>query len=1018
MGASLESSSTSSSSPSSPFCTHRRPVVSYSTNSKVISESTLRLSLIPVLLLAAFLVFLLSPISPLARLPLEPFHHTPRSDGLSFSATSEIALLRLLPPLPPVAALRLDDGKSEKRRSLPSRIFGRDSFKKFLQKAPRGARQVLGDCEWAVGGRRRLGEGGGDMHARLAPLWDMASRVAVNGTVVIVSANAGESGRAIRVDYAAREPPLTPPFATSPITPSQEVGYEEMLEDLALRGPGPTSSFPIVPPPPPTPRSPLPSRLRGDARELGAACQQVDLRSLPPSSPPTPPSPRPFPHRPGYEEMLESWALLANKAELPQGDAGEVGAACQQGYEEMLENWALHADKVGLRGHSIIFAAERQCFDFANHKWPGQALLLDLEGQFVHEDENVDVSKAIGINSAGFHRVASRRAVYILHLLAFGFSVLYSDIDLALLQNPLPYFAPLSSSPSSATPSPSGSPPAAAPPKEFDVFITADQAWTNGPDHTVSLGEPGLPMVMCSCFLFFRPSAGAKALAAMWAFSMVERGHEIGLDQDHLLDVMKIMRERGIEANIGVLPGKKFPSGELMANDMMGFLGLKPGVVMVHANYVVGKRKKIERLIEAGVWLLPPPAPEGEEEGKGEGSGGGSGGGDGTASAGDVAAAAPAAGAGAGAGAPAAAGGEGKEEGQGGEEGEEEMERRLMGVAEWVPSHVDAVLRVAPGVARDGPLILTVLCHASESDLFRSWLGAISKLGLSTNFLASVATQVPLPANAPASHIIRQPASAASTGGSGSEEKAEEKAGEKAEERDRLACLLMPALLASRLLAANITVLFSDPSTVWLRNPLPFLPANFSVLLPSTSHSPTPPTLDTTTPTPLNRSHLGSLSPWLLLLRPSSPSSSAQPPSSPSTSSTHPPSTHFLALSWGLQAFKTLSKEPSLSDKAEGNGESTPLALSVAVQSALNHAIARVVEGERAGEGAGEGAGGEGITIGVLPSFLFPPSAVVCEERQWVQQHREEVVAFHNSCGASRESKASLLKELQLWVEG
>ncbi|CAI5522787.1 unnamed protein product, partial [Closterium sp. Naga37s-1] len=45
----------------------------------------------------------------------------------------------------------------------------------------------------ALKGRRRLGEGGGDMHARLAPLWDMASRVAVNGSVVIVSANAGES---------------------------------------------------------------------------------------------------------------------------------------------------------------------------------------------------------------------------------------------------------------------------------------------------------------------------------------------------------------------------------------------------------------------------------------------------------------------------------------------------------------------------------------------------------------------------------------------------------------------------------------------------------------------------------------------------------------------------------------------------------------------------------------------------------------------------------------------------------
>ncbi|CAI5522786.1 unnamed protein product, partial [Closterium sp. Naga37s-1] len=246
-------------------------------------------------------------------------------------------------------------------------------------------------------------------------------------------------------------------------------------------------------------------------------------------------------------------------------------------HKEMLENWALHADKVGLRGHYIIFAAEKQSFDYANHKWPGQALLLDLEDEFVQEDGSVDVSKEIGINSAGFLRVASRRAVYILHLLAFGFSVLYSDIDLALLQNPLPYFAPFSSSSSaasSATPSPDSgsSPPAPAPPKEFDVFITADQAWTNGPDHTVSLAEPGLPMVMCSCFLYFRPTSGAKALASLWVHHMVEKGNAIGNDQDHFLSVMKIMREAHIHANIGVLPGKKFPSGEVMQNDMMGFL--------------------------------------------------------------------------------------------------------------------------------------------------------------------------------------------------------------------------------------------------------------------------------------------------------------------------------------------------------------------------------------------------------------------------------------------------------------
>ncbi|CAI7729796.1 unnamed protein product, partial [Closterium sp. NIES-54] len=182
-------SSPLSSSASSTLCPPRRLiVVPDPTNSKVILESTqtshhLCLSrLIPVPLLLAFfalLVLLLSPIPTLAAcLPREVLEHTPRNDGLSHSATSETALRRLT------------GGTPENRRRLPSRVRGEHPF--LGASTPSEARQLLGNGLWAGGGRRRLGEGGGDMHARLAPLWDMASRVAVNGTVVIVSANAGE----------------------------------------------------------------------------------------------------------------------------------------------------------------------------------------------------------------------------------------------------------------------------------------------------------------------------------------------------------------------------------------------------------------------------------------------------------------------------------------------------------------------------------------------------------------------------------------------------------------------------------------------------------------------------------------------------------------------------------------------------------------------------------------------------------------------------------------------------------
>ncbi|GJP74201.1 hypothetical protein CLOP_g4824 [Closterium sp. NIES-67] len=128
-------------------------------------------------------------------------------------------------------------------------------------------------------------------------------------------------------------------------------------------------------------------------------------------------------------------------------------ASSNAGYEDMLENWVLHLERVGLGRHFIVFAADNKSLHFAQSKWPGQAIHLDLSGQF-GEEEKADVEGASRIGSAAFHRVASHRAVYIHHLLAFGFSVLYSDIDIAFLHNPLPFFQKPHSLPSSKSHTP------------------------------------------------------------------------------------------------------------------------------------------------------------------------------------------------------------------------------------------------------------------------------------------------------------------------------------------------------------------------------------------------------------------------------------------------------------------------------------------------------------------------------------------------------------------------------------
>ncbi|CAI7782253.1 unnamed protein product [Closterium sp. NIES-53] len=142
----------------------------------------------------------------------------------------------------------------------------------------------------------------------------------------------------------------------------------------------------------------------------------------------------------------------------------------------MLENWVLHLERVGLSGHFILFAADNTILQFAQSKWPGQAIRLDLNGQF-NDEENVDVKKEVDINSAGFFSVASHRAVYIHHLLSFGFSVLYSDIDIAFLHNPLPFFqttSPATDAAASASASASASSPAPAAVAAAAADVVAD----------------------------------------------------------------------------------------------------------------------------------------------------------------------------------------------------------------------------------------------------------------------------------------------------------------------------------------------------------------------------------------------------------------------------------------------------------------------------------------------------------------------------------------------------------------
>ncbi|CAI5527290.1 unnamed protein product [Closterium sp. Naga37s-1] len=229
---------------------------------------------------------------------------------------------------------------------------------------------------------------------------------------------------------------------------------------------------------------------------------------------------------------------------------------------------------------------------------------LDLSGQF-GDEETVDVEGASRIGSAGFFRVASHRAIYIHHLLSFGFSVLYSDIDIAFLHNPLPFFQkpdpilPTDAASASAFDAHTND-------LDFDLFLSFDRYKEQPSPYTEPIDPYYLngDRTFCTCLLFFRPTLAAKSLVGNWAFRLAKLGRQGGMDQTQFNLVMQWMHQRKVLPRIGVLPPLQFPSGQLMAQHWEEFEEVQPRVVMVHANYLTGKEAKIKGLKKAGLWRV------------------------------------------------------------------------------------------------------------------------------------------------------------------------------------------------------------------------------------------------------------------------------------------------------------------------------------------------------------------------------------------------------------------------------
>ncbi|CAI5490215.1 unnamed protein product [Closterium sp. Naga37s-1] len=207
----------------------------------------------------------------------------------------------------------------------------------------------------------------------------------------------------------------------------------------------------------------------------------------------------------------------------------------------------------------------------------------------------------------------------------------------------------------------------------------------------------------------------------------------------------------------------------------------------------------------------------------------------------------------------------------------------------------------------------------------------------------------------------------------------------------------------------------SDINLVWLRDPRRYFPPSHSLMLPSLSHqvppqqqhqqldappaqgaaesrqqaaAPAPPNTTALTP-----ALLGSLSPWLMALRPSSAVQAM---------------VHHWAVG-ALRGYVTAVEEDGLGGGSEGGTEAGVGEVSKAGQE----------EGTEAGMGGGMGDAGEGkrgASVGVLPEQLFPPGWRAVGDRAWLEAHRKEIVALQVSCREDGRQQEVCLRDMKLWL--
>ena len=167
--------------------------------------------------------------------------------------------------------------------------------------------------------------------------------------------------------------------------------------------------------------------------------------------------------------------------------------------------------------------------------------------------------------SNAYLHLVNRRPLYIMYFLEQGIDVLFSDVDVVLLQNPFAHFK-----------------------RGFDVHAQVDQWFSNGTNR---------PDTLCAGFVFYRATDATRAMLNRWISIAKNRPD---LPDQFLLN--RLVREKRVR--VEKLPRDMFVNGNDYFNETWRKQAGLENLVMVHNNWIEGHDAKLQRFKTHDLWFI------------------------------------------------------------------------------------------------------------------------------------------------------------------------------------------------------------------------------------------------------------------------------------------------------------------------------------------------------------------------------------------------------------------------------